>query len=109
MSADDDLFCASSLHGADSAEFEFVPHRPHARTQSSYHITGHHGGRSMHSSTSLQVCYVNDVAADLDRDTAPATTTTTASTAGQRPHPKPDVIPKSVSEVIKWTWRLQLP
>jgi len=62
----------------------------------------------MHCSTSLQVCYVNDVAADLDRDCStsgpPATAASALSIAAvtQRPHPKPDVIPKSISEVVHY-------
>jgi len=108
MSADDDFYCSSSLHGGGgSAEFEFAlqRHYHHAgrssTSQSSYHLVtgGALHGRSMHGSTSLQVCYVNDVAADLDRDTLPAAAATAACAASQRPHPKPDVIPKSISEV----------
>jgi len=65
-------------------------------------------GRSMHGSASLQVCYLNDVAADLDRDpstasavrsTAPAAPASASAAALQRHHAKPDVIPKSISEV----------
>ena len=65
-------------------------------------------GRSMHGSASLQVCYLNDVAADLDRDpstasavrsTAPAAPASASAAALQRHHVKPDVIPKSISEV----------
>jgi len=93
MSADDDFYCGASVGG--SAEFEFSMQRRGG--QSSFHV----GGRSMHGSTSLQVCYLNDVAADLDRDssTAVATDAGVASGVTQRSHPKPDVIPKSISEV----------
>jgi len=104
MSADDDFYYGASLGG--SGEFEFPMQR--RCPQSSFHV----GGRSMHSSTSLQVCYVNDVAADLDRDflttVPPAASTPSTAAATQRPHPKPDVIPKSISEVINlWLPYLQ--
>jgi len=96
MSADDDFYCGTSLGG--SGEFEFAMQR--RCPPSSFHGAG----RSMHSSTSLQVCYVNDVAADLDRDflsaVPPAAATSLSSAVSQRPHPKPDVIPKSISEVM---------
>jgi len=99
MSADDDIYSGASLGG--SGEFEFSMQR--RCPSSSFHV----GGRSMHSSTSLQVCYVNDVAADLDRDfqtTVPsASATSSTATAIHRPHPKPDVIPKSISEVFNYT------
>jgi len=90
MSVDDDFYCGAG---------EFPLQRRGG--QSSYHS----GGRSMHCSTSLQVCYVNDVAADLDRDcsssvpAAAAAAAASTAAAAQRPHPKPDVIPKSISEV----------
>ena len=100
MSVDDDFY-----YGGAAGEFEFSLQRRGPQS-STFHVGGA-GGRSMHGSTSLQVCYVNDVAADLDRD--PASSSVTAAAAGssttaaaQRPHPKPDVIPKSISEVSDW-------
>ena len=93
MSADDDFYYGASVGGGHEFEFSMQRRCP----QSSFHV----GGRSMHPSTSLQVCYVNDVAADLDRDSSTAVAPAALSTAAaaQRPHPKPDVIPKSISEV----------
>jgi len=93
MSADDDFYCGAG------GEFDFsVPRR--GPSSSSFHA----GARSMHGSASLQVCYVNDVAADLDRDQStaihPAATSSSTAAAAHRYHPKPDVIPKSISEVL---------
>jgi hypothetical protein len=82
MSADDD-YCAAGA-GFNSSTASLL-----RKSQPAFHAT-----RLLHSTTSLQVCFLNDDAANFDGEL----TATSSGTPSVTSCAKPDIIPKSISE-----------